>query len=84
MTVTPSASAYVTIAVHEYSGAATSSVLNSASAGAIATDLNPATGTATAAAGELVFAAYAQGTRILGACTSRECSRPMPATDPIA
>lgn len=68
VTVTPSATAYVSIAVHEYSGAATSGSLD-ASASASALSTNPSPGAVAAAAGELIVAAYGQGSNTLASST---------------
>lgn len=62
VTVTPSASIYMTLGIHEYSGGDTSAPLRSATGQTGGSDNNPLTGTVTASSGDMVFGCYAQPT----------------------
>lgn len=61
VTVTPDSASFVTIALHEFSGVATSTPLDATNPHNGSTTTTPTTGTCTAAAGELVFAAFQSG-----------------------
>jgi hypothetical protein len=64
VTVTPSGSCQISMALHEYSGLALSSVLNSTITNTGGVTTTPTTGTCTAAANELVVGAVANDTAV--------------------